>query len=481
MPETTKPNVLLICVDHWPGSLMKAEGHPAIMCPTVDQLAINGVRFSNAYSAVPTCVPARRALMTGTEAKTHGDRTFSQKMTMPDLPTLAQTFRDTGYQAYAVGKMHVYPQRDRIGFDDVILNEEGRHHLGLMADDYELFLAEKGYAGQELTHGICNNEYTVRPWHLPEELHPTNWTVREMCKVIKRRDPTKPAFWYMSFNAPHPPIVPPKDYLDMYDDTEIPEPYIGDWAQDVEDLPYALKIRLDRWQGMTKAEMKLARRAFYAQCTYIDHQMRLVIGMLSEEGLLNDTIIAFTCDHGDMLGNHGQFAKAIFYDDAARIPFIIVPTAEYKDLGHHVVDDRLVELRDMMPTLLDMAGIPIPETVEGMSLLSDKRREYLYGEHYEGNNATRMVRDERYKMIYYPVGNRIQLFDMKEDPREMNDLGQDPAHEDVMEKLKKVLVDNLYDTDLEWIKDGELAGLPDVEYVPGTNRALTGQRGWRFM
>jgi len=110
----------------------------------------------------------------------------------PALPTMPQVFRDAGYQAFAVGKLHVYPQRDRIGFDEVILCEEGRHHLGGDEDDFERFLKAEGYAGQELTHAMGNNVYDTRPWHLPEHCHPTNWTVREMCRVIQRRDPTRP-------------------------------------------------------------------------------------------------------------------------------------------------------------------------------------------------------------------------------------------------------------------------------------------------
>ena len=182
-----KPNVLLICVERWSARRVGAAGHPSIMTPTIDQLATNGVRYTNAYSAVPTCIPARRALMTGTTARTHGDRIFNETLRMPELPTLAQTFYDAGYQTYAVGKMHAYPQRDRMGFCDILINEEGRHHLEGQADDYELFLAEAGYSGQEFVHGVGNNEYMTRAWHLPEHLHPTNWTVREMCRLIHRR------------------------------------------------------------------------------------------------------------------------------------------------------------------------------------------------------------------------------------------------------------------------------------------------------
>ena len=206
-----RPNVLLICVDHWGGRLIGKLGHPDVLTPTLDRFIENGIAFDNAYTTTPSCIPARREIMTGAHSRTHGDRIFDETLPMPDLPTLAQTFRDAGYQAYSVGKLHVYPQRDRIGFDEVISCEEGRHHLGGDDDDFERFLQSEGYGGQELTHAMGNNVYDTRPWHLPEHCHPTNWTAREMCRVIQRRDPTRPAFWYCSFIAPHPPVVPPRD------------------------------------------------------------------------------------------------------------------------------------------------------------------------------------------------------------------------------------------------------------------------------
>ena len=476
-----RPNVLLICTDQWPGDLVGAMGHERILTPTLDQLADNGVVFTHAYSTTPTCIPARRELMTGTSARTHGDRIFNEHLEMdPRLPTMAQTFRNAGYQAYAVGKMHVYPQRNRIGFDEVILNEEGRHHLGNVKDDFERFLEQEGYAGQELTHGMCNNEYTVRPWHLPEHCHPTNWTTREMCRVIQRRDPTRPAFWYCSYIGPHPPVTPPRDYLEMYRQIGVDKPFVGEWAEKFDDLPYALKRHtFSRRVPVTDTEVELARMGFYAQCTYIDHQARLVIGTLREEELLDDTIIMFISDHGDMLGTHRLWAKPPMMDYAAKVPMILVPTAAYDRVGHHQVDDRLVTLRDVMPTLLDLCGIPVPETVEGFSLLSDRRRDHVYCEHYEDECAMRMVRDNRFKLIWYPVGNRLQLFDMKDDPREMYDLSDDPKHVDVRERLSDLLLSELYGGDLAWVKNGKLAGAPDKPFDAPPNRRLSGQRGWR--
>jgi len=477
----SQPNVLLICSDQWAGNLTAAAGHPCIMTPTLDQLAENGVRFTNAYSATPTCIPARRGLMTGTTARTHADRIFNNRLRMPDLPTLAGTFGRAGYQTYAVGKMHVFPQRDRIGFHEVILNEEGRHQFGMSADDYDLFLADQGYAGQQYVHGMCNNMYETRPWHLPEYCHPTNWTAREMSRVIRRRDPTRPAFWYMSFNYPHPPLTPLAEYMDMYRDADIPDATIGQWARQFDALPYALKSRGHGLFRLSAKELRRARQAFYAQCTHIDHQIRVVIGTLREEGLLDDTIIAFVSDHGDMLGNHGLAAKAVFYEDAAKVHLIVVPTADYQRMGHHRVDDRLVELRDVMPTLLDLAGVEIPDSVEGMSLVADSSRSYLYGEHYENDRATRMIRSQRYKLIYYPVGNHIQLFDLDEDPAELKNLYGQPDHRQICDELVAELIKHLYRDDLKWVSGEKLVGLADKTFTPAPDRGLSGQRGWQFM
>lgn len=475
-----RPNVLVIMVDHWPGPLLGAAGHRAILTPTLDQLAANGVLFTQAYSCTPTCIPARRELMTGTGARTHGDRVFNETLRMdPLLPTLPQVFRDAGYQAQAVGKLHVYPQRDRIGFDETLIHEEGRHHLGGGPDDYELFLRDAGYAGQEYTHAMGNNAYNTRPWHLPEFCHPTHWTTRQMCRVIQRRDPTRPAFWFCSYTAPHQPVTPLRDYLDMYRDLGIDEPFAGDWARDPGLFPYALNWHRGKFSAMDPKETRLVRMAFYAQCTYIDHQIRLLIGTLREEGLLDHTIVLFTGDHGDMLGNHNLWCKPPMYEWSARIPMILMGAAHDTRVGDHRVDDRLTGLLDVMPTLTGLCDIPTPATVEGLSMVSAARRDHLYAEHYENETAMRMVRAGAYKLIWYPTGNRVQLFDLEKDPRELHDCSEGPAHADARAALTRLLVRNLYGTDLAWVRDGELVGLPDRTYTPGPNRGLTGQRGWR--
>ncbi|MBQ7063993.1 MAG: sulfatase-like hydrolase/transferase [Firmicutes bacterium] len=471
-----RKNLLLICTDHWPSYLMGCAGHPVVMTPTLDSLAHNGVRFDHYYSECPVCIPARRSMMTGLSPRHHGDRVYSDRMTMPDVTTLAGAFHDAGYQTYAVGKLHVYPQRDRIGFDDVSLQEEGRYEFGTV-DDYQVWLGEQGYVGQEYTHGMGNNAYYTRTWHLPEETHPTNWATREMCRQIKRKDPTRPAFYYLSYQFPHPPLVPLQSFWDMYRDEEIDEPWYADWnwSRDI------FRLCAEQANPYTEKERIRARRAFYAQCTHLDNQIRIVIGTLRECNLLDDTIIVFTSDHGDMLFNHGMVAKRSFYEPSACVPLIISGKPFYDE--YHLAGETLHKLgvhADLMPTLLDLCGVPAPEGMDGLPLMSNGEHPYVYGEIGTGIKATRMVRKDRYKLIYYPYGNVIQLFDMEADPHEKCDLAADPAMMAVRDELCKIMMSEFYGSDMEWIRDGVLVGMPEEKQPSKPDFGLYNQRGYHW-
>jgi len=469
-----KPNVLMICTDHWPGSFLGVNGRTDIKTPTLDYLAANGVNFTNYYSECPVCIPARRSMMTGLSPKTHGDRVYSERMPMPDVKTLAQCFRDDGYQAFAVGKLHVYPQRDRIGFDDVILTEEGRYDFGEV-DDYQIWLGEHGYLGKEFLHGMGNNTYYTRPWHLDEQAHPTNWVTLQMMKQIKRKDPKRPAFFYCSYQFPHPPLVPLQPFLDMYDGIPLQPVLSDDWHDGSPIMQYVCEGagQYSSW------ERERARKAFFAQCTHIDNQIRLLIGTLRECGLLEDTIIVFLSDHGDMLFDHDMVAKRLFYENATRIPMIFAGNPVLKCRECHA-EGKLAVLADFMPTLLDLCRIPVPATVEGIPLFSAQSHPYVYGEVGEGTKATRMIRTDDYKLIYYPCGNVLQLFDMRKDRDERHNLAGDASLEHVLRQLSGLLVKELHGNDLAWVKDGTLVGYPAPPYTKKTDFGLYNQRGYHW-
>ena len=344
-------------------------------------------------------------------------------------------------------------------------------------DDYEIYLGDQGFAGQQFLHGMSNNDYVHRPWHLPEEHHVTNWTTREMARMIQRRDPTRPGFWYLSFTHPHPPLVPPQVYLDMYRDIEPPEPYHGTWPRCRDTMPCRLNNRLIETDHYTPQFIREVRRAFYAICTHIDHQLRVVIGTLREEGLLDNTIIMFLADHGDMLGNHGLWAKRMYYEDSACVPMLLVGTQGDQRVGCRRTDNRLVALQDVMPTLLDLAGIEIPDSCDGISMVGNEKREWLYGEYGEDAEATRMLHQGRYKLIYYARGNRLQLFDLENDPCELTDLVDSAQHRSQLDELSQQLISQLYGSDLLWVKDGKLVGLPEDASPSPPDRNLSLQRG----
>ena len=480
------PNVLLITMDQWPASLLGCEGHKVIETPTLDRLAKSGVRFSRAYSECPICIPARRTMMTGQTPRLHGDRIFQKSLKMSKkTKTIAQAFRDSGYQAFSVGKLHVMPQRDRIGFDDTYISEEGRPYYGSI-DDYDMFLADKGFVGQQFLHGVSNNDYTWRTWHLPEECHVTNWATQQMCRTIKRRNPEKPSFWYLSYTHPHPPLVPLSTYFERYARKNIPTPLLGNWSKN--SVPFLNKIK-SRWPKFSDDRLADIKRAFYALCTHIDAQIRVVIGTLREEQLLDNTIIMITSDHGDMLGDFGLFAKRLMYDGSVRIPMIVLGQKEDKIVTTGKVSKRLVGLADVMPTLLHLSGIPIPESCDGLSMFADSSRETFYAEANEGQNATRMITSDRYKLIWYPYGNNLQLFDLKTDPNEFDDIFKKEAMNKQVLKLKKALIDNLYGEDKALAKNGKLVGIKETvnnlsEEKTGLGllgeRELLGQRGLHY-
>ncbi len=300
--------------------------------------------------------------------------------------TVASCLTDAGYQTRAVGKMHVYPQRKLWGFQHVVLDESSRREsAGFVSDYHQYFEDHKDGPYGYRDHGLDWNSWMSRPSHLPEHLHPTWWTSMEGRRFLNHRDPTKPFFLFLSFARPHSPYDPPQSYFDMYDGREdLPEAAVGDWAG-LYDSP-AQPDNVNAWRSARSAvETRRARAGYYGSVTFIDHQIGMLLYELQAVGEAANTMIVFCSDHGDMLGDHHLWRKTYAYEGSARVPFIVRPPATMKLPGHQVVD-QVVELRDIMPTLLEAAGAPIPASVDGRSVLPLLRgetagwREYLHGE-----------------------------------------------------------------------------------------------------
>jgi len=479
-PET--PNVLLICCDQLRADWLSCNGHPVTMTPQIDNLAGEGVNFQRAMSECPVCVPAGRILMTGMGPYGVHMNVNRDRQPFPEGPKLAEVMTRAGYQTFASGKMHTCPQRNRLGFEDVQLNEEGRKQDGLIKDDYEAFLDDHGYGHRAYTHGLGNNQYGMRISPLPEPFTTTHWTAQKAMEFIERRDPTRPFFLHVSFDKPHPPITPPLEYYELYRDAVMPEPVCGSWVERKRPQSIdigAIRHSLHYWKE-NPLLMQQTLRGYAALITHIDSMIGVLLGTLREHGLLDNTLIMLTSDHGDNLFDHGFFAKSNFMRGSASIPFIIRPPRGWGD-KHGVRRDRVntstpVGLMDIMPTILDICGIPIPDNVEGQSvapfLYEDDPpfRRYSYGNcgpHY-------CVNDGRFKYTWFADDGLELLFDQDNDPYDGHDLAEDPDHRQRAVHMRQLM--------LQWMEENDDPRVQEANFDGQVRRRMTvpptSRSGW---
>ncbi len=460
MPED-RPNIVFINVDQWRYDCLSIAGHPVVETPNLDGLAHHGVRFTNAFTGVSTCIGARAAIHTGMHQRNHGRVGYRDGVAWNYPVTLAGELARAGYQTQAVGKMHVHPQRWKAGFEDVVLHDGFLHYYGKdRTDDYEQWLLRQTRG--EVTyfdHGLESNSWVARPWHLPEWMHPTTWVVSRCCEFLKTRDPSRPFFLFMSFVRPHPPLDPPQVYWDMYVDREMPAPPVGDWAE-------SLPARGSRWSPTTKharldpRAQRRAQAAYYAQLTHIDHQVGRFVEHLRDHRVCDNTFFLFCSDHGELLGDHHMFCKNLPYSGSAQVPMVLSGRGGLlaKVDGREL--DEPVELRDVMPTLLEIAGAPIPDTVDGCSLMPLVRgekvrwRQYVTGEHAADEWSNHFITDGQFKYVWYSQTGMQQLFDIARDRQELHDLADRPEHRRRIADMRRALAADLAGRE-EGYSDGE--------------------------
>jgi arylsulfatase len=470
MPDC--PNIVLIMVDQWRGDCLSIDGHPVVHTPYLDQLALEGTRFGRAYTATPTCIPARAALLTGLTQRSHGRVGYQDGVPWDYAITLAGEFTRHGYQTQAVGKMHVYPERSQMGFQNVILHDGFLHYARrrnrdyALVDDYVPWLNEHlGREADYFEHGVNCNSVIARPWDKEEYLHPTNYVAAQAIDFLRRRDLRKPFLLFVSFHRPHPPYDPPAWAWEMYLGQEMPQVPVGDWVEIL--APYADSRRPDAFAGkMDPRVLQRARAGYYGHMTHIDHQINRLWETLGEYGLQDTTYLCFTSDHGEMMGDHHLFRKGYPYEGSARIP-LILRDPRNSGIRRHAVCNQVIELRDVMPTLLDCARLPVPKEVEGCSMLPLARgevadwRPYLHGEHTLLGQSLHYITDGHDKYVWFSGTGREQLFSLDDDPQECHDLAALPNMAERLGHWRGTLIHELAGRE-EGFTDGQvlIAGRP---------------------
>ena len=467
------PNIVLILTDQHRGDCVGLDGHPAVQTPNLDWLGRTGTFFRRGYSECPSCIPARRVLMSGQAPAANGMVGMQGGLEFDPPHTLAGELSNGGYQTEMIGKLHLHPARKRFGFDHMQLADGTRGE----PNDYITWLRRQGITDMPdpgMAHGLSSNGWIGRPHHLPEELTHTFWCFSRALDFLDSRDPTCPFFLNISTIDPHPPLAPPQHYYDRYINRDLPEPVVGDWTEAMDFTrghdPNAQHIRLDREQ------MQCSRAAYYGMINFIDDQVGRLLQGLRDRGLSRDTFILFTSDHGEMLGDHNMFRKTYAYEASARVPFI-AKAADSMGLPGDVTSTLPIGWQDVMPTLLNAAGLDIPDSVTGRSALPIMRgeapswRDAIHGEDsgtYAPEYAMHYLTDARYKYVWYSQSGREHLFDLETDPEELHDLALDKGSETRLAPWRERLAVELAERPEGFVANGKLAvGAPHEKMVPG--------------
>ncbi len=454
MSTNRRPNIVLITADQWRGDCLGCEGgrHP-VMTPHLNQLAAEGARFSQAYSDCPICIPQRTSMLTGWSAA-HSQRPYNSLERLPvdaltSLPGLLT--RQGGYQTKGVGKMHFAPERARFGFE----------HISLHPNDYVNWLEGTPFAGMYRGHGLGGNEVYPAVSAVPEMYTHTHWIIDQSIRFLFERDPEYPFFMWMVFEAPHSPFDPPEPFDGMYDHFTIPQPEVGDWA--LETMPPWLQARIfsQKFDQITPEMHQEIRRRYYGQVSHIDYQLGRFLGELKTRELYDDTLIIFTADHGEHLGDHGLYGKATYLQSSARVPLIVKLPVGMQLAHPALVIDAPVLTVDLFPTLLQTGEVGLPQGVDGTSLLPALRsgqgdaERIICGESGRGDGSA-FALGSGFKYIYYAGGGFEQLFDLQHDPDDLHDLAGLHEHAGIQSHLRKAMIDYLARFDRPMVKDGQL-------------------------
>ena len=474
MAESTRdtPNILWICTDQQRWDTLGCYGNEFVETPTIDSLAETGTQFDRTYCQSPFCSPSRASFLTGRYPRTTGVRTNGYPMPVDETP-VTQILAESGYTCGLAGKLHLSPEapyedanvvpeparRVRDGYASFHWSggpNQGNHREWLTRQDVT-------ETTSELAQGSPYVSTTV-----PPEYTQTMWCADRTIDFIETHDGGEEP-WLFSVNPfdPHAPWTPPASYLERYrsllDDIPLPTYEPGE----LDDKPAAQQFRRDTLSGyhvdvpyaeVDERDHRLIRAAYWAMCDLVDDAVARMLAALDRTGQREDTIVIFTSDHGEMLGDHAIYNKGVFfYEGGMRVPLII----DGPGFQEGVNSSALVELTDIAPTLLEAAGVDAPLGMQGRSLYPllrgkrtpDDHRQSVYAEHYldqeparEQDSLYTMIRTDKYKLVRSHGRDEGELYDLATDPDELNNRWDDPDYLEIRADLLAKMTDRMAET-----------------------------------
>lgn len=451
--RSKRPNIILVLADDQRANTIHYLGNDEIITPNLDELAKDGMAFTNAYImgsyTGAVCQPSRAMLLTG---KYLNNLEKGGKIIPKDHEMLGETLQKAGYNSFGTGKYHSNPESFQNCF-----NQGADIFFGGMYDQWNVPLHSYNSISDSalnqrpvIENFYRNNEVSYkRGEYMHSGRHSTDIFTDATLEYIKNYDSDKPFFIFTSFMTPHDPRSTYKKYMDLYDTANIgiPPNFAVEHPFEIGDM----KIRDEMLAGFPREipEVKQHIRDYYALITHNDESLGNIINALKENGQYENTVVIYSGDNGLGLGQHGLMGKQNVYEHSTKIPLII----KGRNIPKNKVNDGLVYLNDLFPTICDMISIEIPASVDNKSFygqLTGKKagREYILTGY---KSYQRAVRDAQYKLIKYDVHGvqRMQLFDLKNDPYETTDLSKiDSLKEniDALEKAMENLLTELNDT-----------------------------------
>mgnify|MGYP000128984029 FL=1 len=466
----SRPNVLMIVCDQLRKDALGCYGNQICETPNIDKLAARGVCFDNTFAALPVCAPNRGSIMTGRYPTVNGLR--SNGIVLPhDETTLMDVLRHRGYTTYGAGKMHIEPQwrypggsdpRPELavnpqpdpwempwhGFDYVQVTEDNR------VGPYGEYLERHGYDVWTDPHSFTFPQHITQQSAYPEEHHQTTWVADWSIEYLQQHPEDRPFFMYTSFVDPHHPFTPPAPYDTMYKPEDMPPPFWNE--KELERWPegYISKYYNEEHGheaiGMHKlqdSDWQRIKAYYYGMVSLIDKQVGRLISTLEERGMLDNTIIVFTSDHGEMLGDRHLCFKGTLFDEVTSVPLIY---ADPRDGHQNERREQLTSSIDLMPTILASAGVDIPQSVQGMSLLpavADESHELRDALLIQESAVRRTVRTHEAQLSWHGEGKHSELYDLTRDPNCVDNLWNRPEaaqlQQAMMEKLLRVMTENV--------------------------------------